>query len=53
MTQRDDGHRNGEITSEQLEYFLGSDHTNKQELLDHIYTLAKEHYKQQANGSRS
>ena len=39
MTQRDDGHRNGEITSEQLEYFLGSDHTNKQELLDEIISL--------------
>ena len=39
MTQRDEGHHNGEITSEQLEYFLGSDHTNKQKLLDEIISL--------------
>ena len=39
MTQRDEGHHNGEITREQLEYFLGSDHTNKQELLDEIISL--------------
>ena len=39
MTQRDEGHHNGEITNEQLEYFLGSDHTNKQELLDEIISL--------------
>ncbi|MDC0648150.1 hypothetical protein OAP46_00390 [bacterium] len=39
MTQRDEGHHNGEITSEKLEYFLGSDHTNKQELLDEIISL--------------
>ena len=29
----------GEITSEQVEYFLGSDHLNKKELLDEIVSI--------------
>ena len=28
-----------EITSEQLEHFLGSDHTNKDDLLDEIISI--------------
>ena len=39
MTQRDEGHHNCEITSEQLDYFLVSEHTNKQKLLDEIISL--------------